>query len=189
MATTTLTISDGAGDCYFFPPSGDIWTNLTNIDFGKVGTAVKNCWLPFVVTLGKNIPIISATLKVVCSSSGSSTTVKIKAGCEAADNPSNPTTIASAASRVLTSAYTTNDNVASWTAGNEYTFDITTAVQEVLNRAGWASGNTMAVMIVDNGSSNSASRSFASNEHATYAEPKLEIVYYAGGNVIIWESE
>ena len=189
MTTTTLTLSVSSGDCYFFPPSGDIWTNLTNIDFGKAGTASKNCWLPFTVALGKHIPIVSATLKLVAKDNGSNTTVKIKVGCEAADNPSDPTTIADAASRTLTTAYLTNNNVAAWTAGTEYTFDITTAVQEILNRAGWASGNKLGVMILDNGSSDGAARSFAALEHASYAEAKLEIVYYNGGQVIIFESE
>jgi len=187
MATLSLTC--GSGDCYFFPPSGDIWTGLTNIDFGKSGTAAKNCWLPFAsVGLEKGTSISSAILKLVCASSGSSTTVKVKIGNEAADNPSDPTTIASAASRVLSTAYTTDNNVAAWTAGTEYTFDITTAVQEILNRGGWNYGNKLALMIVDNGSSDAASRSFAASEHASYAEAKLDIVYTlpSSGNLFWW---
>lgn len=174
----------GAGDCYFFPPSGDIWTGLNNVDFGKAGTATKNAWIPFAnVTVPKNATVFSATFMVRASATGSSTTVKIKIGCEAADNPSDPTTIASAASRVLTTSYTINNNVAAWTAGVEYSFDITSAVQEVLKRSGWASGNKMAVLIMDNGSSDSASRSFSSYENPTYAEAILEIVYAIPGSV------
>ena len=107
MANLSLTC--GNGDCYFFPPSGDIWTNLTNIDFGKAGSSIKNCWIPFAsVTVPKGATVLSATIKVRASSYSSGTTVKVKVGCEAADNPSDPTTIASAAARVLSTAYTTD---------------------------------------------------------------------------------
>ena len=185
----TLDISTTASDCGA-DSGGGYSDTATFIEIGSNTAGGQTCraWIPFTVTLWNSLVITSATLKVKAAGNGSNTTCKVKVGCEAADNPSKPTTKTDLYNRTLSTAYTTNNNVASWTAGTEYTFDITTAVQEILNRAGWASGNTMAVLIQDNGSSISAERQIAAYEHASYAEAKLDIVYYNGGQVIIWSS-
>ena len=56
-----------AGDCYFFPPSGDIWTGLNNIDFGKAGSSIKNAWVPFLPDQFKSELIATAKVVIVDS--------------------------------------------------------------------------------------------------------------------------
>lgn len=184
MTTTSVTYTCTSGDLYgndvvFLNTAGQI-----GFGGGGAGETAYKAWVPFTVNLRNRFKIYSATLKMVASSNKSGTTCKAKFGCEAADNPSAPANWAGLNARTLTTAYTQDDNVAAWTEGTEYTVDITSAVQEVLNRAGWASGQTMAVLIVDNTSSTGASREFASSENASYTEAKLEIAYYNGGQVI-----
>ena len=180
-----LSINTTASDCGANSGGGYSDTaTLIEIGSNTVGGQTCRAWFPFLVALGNAQVITSATLKVRAAGNDSNTTCKVKVGCEAADNPSKPTTKTDLYNRVLSTAYTTNNNVAAWTAGNEYTFDITTAVQEILNRAGWVSGNTMAALFQDNGSTADASRSIAAYENVSYSEAILEIVYTpsSGGN-------
>ena len=182
--TTTTTFSATSGDVW-----GDTGGTIYPTNNDLVLQVNARTWIPFTITnIFHGATIVGATLKLVAKDSQSGTAVKQKFGCEAADNPSAPANWTELASKTLTTAYLTDNNVAAWTDGTEYTFDITTAVQEIIDRAGWASGNTLAVLIVDN-STTGGVRKIASYEHATYAEPKLEIVYYNGGQFITWSSE
>ena len=182
----TLDINTTSGDCRGDSGGGFSATGA-NIEIGSNTAGGQTCraWFPFTVTLWKSLIITSATFKVRAVG-GANTTCKIKVGCEAADNPSTPTTKTDLYNRTLSTAYLTNNSVPAWTGGNEYTFDITTSVQEILDRSGWSSGNTMAVLIHDNGSTADASRIIAAEEHATYAPAILSIEYVAGGQFIRW---
>ena len=143
-------------------------------------TETLKTWLPFVVNLPKNERITTATLKIYANESLSGATCKCLFGCEAADSPAAPTNWATLNARVMTTAYTTDNNVSSETAGALYSWDITTAVQEILNRAGWVANNTLAILMHDNGSSSMAYRGLA-NANSAYTDPVLEVVY--GGAV------
>lgn len=132
-------------------------------------------WIPFTLLLPRR-QIISATLKFYATQDRSDT-ILCNVGCEDADNPSKPADAADLKSRVMTTARVSNYSPAAFTAGTQYSITLTTAVQEVLDRAGWAYGNTLAVLF--NGLStgaNDARRLIASVENATYTEPRLEIV-------------
>jgi hypothetical protein len=86
--------------------------------------------------------------------------------------------------RTLTTAYN-NATLAAYTLGTEYTYDVTTAVQEVLDRAGFIAGNTLAILVHDNGSSANQLRNWASYENTTYTEPILQIVYNSPAGIAI----
>lgn len=139
---------------------------------GGGGSFVKN-WIPFTINLPKGLIITTATLKVIAVATRSDY-VDLDIGCEAADNPSAPADWTALNARTLSTAFT-NWVVPAFTSGNEYTVDITTAVQEILNRAGWASGNTMAILAKNNATVAGAFRRFAASEHATSTEPILVI--------------
>jgi hypothetical protein len=166
-----INVSAGAGDCWGYP--SNIYTTT---DYMIIGVTSR-VWVPFVVNITKNTLINSALIKFRATQNRATTTVKAIFGCEAADNPSAPSTWASLSSRAITSAYLTNNNVGSWTLGSEYTFDITSSVQEIINRSGWSSGNTLAVLIIDNGTSAGAERIAAPVENTSYTEPILTIDY------------
>ena len=184
MATFNYTA--GAGDCWG-SQLGAFFATGTFVAFGDSasgGGANSNAWIPFVVNLTQGRVLVSATLKVIASENKSGTTCKVRVGCEDADNPSTPISYSDLLARTMTTAYVDNNNVAAWTAGTEYSFDVTAAVQEVLDRAGWAIGNTLAVILADNGSFNDITRNFASSENTSYAEAILTVVTRYGGQVI-----
>jgi hypothetical protein len=177
-ASTTLTLHAGSGDStgnsspYFSGTS-------TSLQAGKSTTYAIKSWIPFAnATVAQASSITSATLKLTASTSRSETTVKLLFGCEAADNANTaPTDWTTLNAKTMSAATTADNNVAAWTAGTEYTFNITSCVQEIVNRAGFASGNTISILIFDNGSTNDARRNIAAEENTSYTEPVLVIVY------------
>ena len=183
---TIQTLFTNADDCWSNDGGGGFYNTLDNITIGNnsVNDFPVTAWLPFIVNLSKNQVIISATLKVVAVQADTST-IHVKFGCEAADNPPAPTTKEDLEARVQTAAYLSYDSNAAWVIGTEYTFDITSAVQEVLNRAGWTPQNTLAVLIKDNGTGADNVRAFAATENATYAEAILEIVFSSIGGLAV----
>lgn len=177
---TTQTLNTNSNDC---------WSNtyafygaLTNITIGNNSASNFPCtaWLPFSVNLSKGQVITSATLKVRAVHADTST-ILVKFGCENADNPAAPTTKEDLEARVLTAAYLEYTSNAEWVVGTEYSFDVTTAVQEVLDRAGWLSHNTLAILIKDNNTGTDNVRQFATTENETYEAAILEIVYSPAG--------
>ena len=97
--------------------------------------------------------------------------------CEAADDATTFTTGASDISnRTLTTAFTDWDVTgvgANWMADGERV-DITEAVQEVIDRAGWAQGNALNVILKGNAACDVEIRSW---DTAVYYSPVLEIDY------------
>jgi len=168
--------SAGSGDLWGSSSDGIVDTDTTSyLGYnGGGGSLVKN-WIPFTVNLPQGLVITSAILKVIATATRSDY-VDLKFGCEAADNPSAPSDWTALNAIIQTTAFSTIV-VPGFTSGNEYTFDITTAVQEILNRAGWVYGNTLAVFIKNNLTDAGAFRRFAMVEHASSTEPILEITF------------
>lgn len=162
------------------------WTG-NDVKTGKnSGTYRFDSWIPFTnVKVPNKQQILTATLKVVCSVSGSNTTCKQRFYCEGVDNATTqPTSWTDISGRTLTTAYLENLNMPAWTAGVEYSFNMTSPVQEIFNRTGWVYGNALAIMIIDQGSTASAERWFASEENATYPQALLELILPGGVNPI-----
>lgn len=187
MTNKTFTISANSGDCWTNRPADPTFENTTgNLYVAGTGGGSDNIktWIPFTVPLPKNKTIVSATLRVVATGTDTFAT-DAYFGCEAADNPSAPVSHADLWARTLTTANSLL-SIPVETVGVSYDFDITPAVQEVINRAGWAVNNTLAVFVVDN-LQNARWRRWASVEHATYAEPKLLItapVFVPAGTMV-----
>jgi len=167
-------INAGAGDCW-----GDAHGNfVTNGTFLWVGGTPDidgdpRTWIPFTVPLPR-ITIVSATLKWRATQTRSEG-VSVSICCEAADNPSTPGSNADIFGRVLTTARL-NTSLAAYTTGDEYSYNVAAPVQEVLSRAGWVAGNTLAILVKDNGTSSDNRRQVASVENTSYAQAILEIV-------------
>lgn len=130
-------------------------------------------WIPFVIPIPRAKQIISATLRWVATDTRTEI-YNYWIRCEAADNASVPAN----STALFAKSVTTGLNLATSavTAGVEYSHDVTAAVQAVLNRAGWAYGNTMAIIVDDDNATGSQRREYAAYENTTYAEPKLDIV-------------
>jgi hypothetical protein len=176
MTTNTLTYNAGLGDCWgttfahLFDSTANevlVGTDTTNIDRN-----VRD-WFPFVVALSRGAKVISATLNLTAISTSSSITSSIQVGCEAADNVSTPSDENDLLARVFTTAVV-NTTLVQYTGGVVYSYDVTAAVQEVLNRSSWANGNTLAVMIQDTDSSPRVHHVYSANNGSNV--PQLVIV-------------
>ncbi len=156
-----------------------LFTGTTNIVMGKSPAFGEvRAYMGFGgIYLPKNFVITAATLRIY-SVTTNSQDVFLKIGCDAADNSSTPTTLAELQGKALSAAFSTFDlSSTPYTAGNEYTFDITSAVQETLNRSGWASGNTIGIIIDNNGTDSTKRREAAAIENTSYTEPILQLDY------------
>ena len=172
--SSSLTFSTTAADTY--GNNGGLNNSDTKLRFGTdAGTDVRD-WIPFTVNLPKGVSISAATLRIVNSNTRTET-IEVRVGCEAADNASAPADGPALMAKSMTTAYTDTGIVVSATAGTEYSIDVTSAVSEVIARAGWAYGNTLAILIVNLGTLSGDFHDFASFDNVSYAEPKLDITF------------
>lgn len=110
--------------------------------------------LPFVA--GDTVSSVFVTFTARESLSG--TTCNVNCYFNAADDAAAPTTGSEAKALALTTAVAWN-NVAAMTANSTYaTPDLSVALQEVIDRPGWAYGNDVMLVVKDNGSSYGAYR-------------------------------
>lgn len=112
--------------------------------------------------------------------------VKYLVSCQAADNAGALATSGSTDLDGATRPGTTADatwTVTTLTAGTRYSVDITAAVQEVINRAGWVSGNAI-VVLIDTHVDTTLGEWQDWDAHNTAGSangPRLDIDYSAGG--------
>ena len=131
-------------------PTGFAITPYLYAGGGLVATQYYNSNLFTSVTVPKNAVITSATLQVGIQDVYGTPATRCYG--EAADNPTAVTTAVDGNSRALTTAYI---DPGITTTGTK-TLTVTTIVQELVNRAGWVSGQNMNLMLRDNGSLESA---------------------------------
>jgi hypothetical protein len=132
---------------------------------------------------GATISAATLTLKAQASySTGSAITGRV--ACQAADNAA---AFAASSGNLNTTnrprtAYSTDWSLQSVTGETDYSKDITAQVQAVINRAGWASGNALVVLIDDNGSALSEWQDFYSYDNTPAKAAKLDITYSTGSS-------
>ena len=173
MAKLTLTINDDAAQ----DDVGEAATlTNTSVVMGTSSTTIG--WAGFRilnVTIPNAATIRHAYLKVHFGSIGTSATVQVDLKGEAADNPAAfAANVNDLSGRTLTTAlvngadYAIHDHAAGF-----FFFDVTAIVQEIVNRAGWASGNAMVFMFVSISASTIATISFTESAN----DPELAIIY------------
>jgi hypothetical protein len=101
---------------------------------------------------------------------------------EAADNAATFSTLANFDARSYTTAYVDWLNIPHWAQGNWYNSpDISSIVQEIVNRGGWVSGNSIVLFRDDFDDRSShigqAARECAAYERGTTTAPKLVVTY------------
>lgn len=103
------------------------------------------------VAIPQGAKILSARLDLIASETTSDNAIARIYGVDA-DNASAATDYASAEGATLTTAYVDWSGLPAWTAESTYSSpDISSVIQEIVDRAGWASGNAMVIYIKDNG--------------------------------------
>jgi uncharacterized repeat protein (TIGR01451 family) len=133
------------------------------------------------VTIPQGATITNAKIVFTAADAGS-TTVNLTIKGQAADNAATFTISTNdISSRSQTTASVNWSSVPAWSAGESgadtTTPALTSIVQEIVNRAGWSSGNSMAFVLSNNGTSSPNTRLAAGYDNTTYAEPQLVITY------------
>lgn len=155
MATYTAAEDSSAGSLTIGKgPTGSTVTSLTDnpLSPGR-HTGSGDCFSAAFRFTGvtETGTITSATFSMVASTSYTTANPIIYVvSCQAADSAGVLTSTSgdiNATTRPRTTADSGNWDVRSVTAGTRYSIDITSAVQEVLNRGGWASGNAIVVLV------------------------------------------
>jgi hypothetical protein len=177
MATVTGTSGSTFDDIMIW--FGSSLYNQNPLIFGYYsGFIASNIYTRFTnITIPQAATINSAYVQFRAYGTDSTSCILTVTG-HAADNSGTFTGAGDAESRPSTSA-SVNWNVASWTSGNDYQSDsLTSIVQEIINRAGWSSGNAISIFFKNNGSAGQRS---ANSYEAGSNIPFLYIDYSTGG--------
>lgn len=185
MATFSVKTAALGNDGEYACVTGTTFANNTiSMQFGKTGGGVlKGIWCRFLsVTVPQYSTISAATIYWHCPLTDVDATCNATIECEAADNPSSPTTAANGRGRARTTAVTWG-GVEGYSTSTYYTTpDFATCVQEVVDRSGWSSGNALQVIVDDNGSSLGATRNLSTYDVGTSAKyPQITITYTPPG--------
>jgi len=178
MSTTiNLTIGSSAND-----DCGSAAFGLLNstIDItGKIsGSFSVRAFFRFAsATIPQGATIVSAAFSAVAVDTDSSSTWATLIHANAADNPSAPASGAALGALALTTAFCTPTSSLNTTSGVRYNFDVASVVQEIVNRSGWASGNALVIVWVDNGSSSGVNRRWSDYSSGSSNQAKLDIEY------------
>lgn len=182
MATLTRTIAASADDFnwsdyndYFASDSLHTYAGFFHTAYQSIqtGMAFQNITIP----AGSTITL--ARVRFTASVTNSSTTVNTKWSAYDEDNPTVPTTLSAAVNAPRTTAVVTHSNLPAWTSGQTYDSpDLSTIIQEIIDRPGWDSGNRIVLFHEDNGTTavNSTTRQGHSFDN-TGTEPELYIEY------------
>lgn len=143
--------------------TGCIWGGIFRESWGYVGSLGPGGWCRFSnILFSPGDTIEQAVIRLYCyGNTGSGGTVNLRLYCANAGNQENPTTISEFSAIPLTTSYV-NWNAVPDIPQNSYwdPIDITTLVQEVVSREDWVSGNSIMVMIMENGSDSGKWRFF-----------------------------
>jgi len=132
---------------------------------GSGGRTSSNAFFRFTgVPFAQGQSVGSAVVELMAGATNTSTGVSVLIRALAEDNATAPVSFADAEARTRTTASVTWNPVPSFTIDvAQQTPDISTVIQEVVNRAGWTSGNAIVVYIEDSGTPAVANRLRQSN--------------------------
>lgn len=120
--------------------------NTGSVQIGCIGTTKRTAYFRFPSATIANTATITSAVLSVQAASNLSATLSVRIFGNAADNAVAPTNKEEGDALVRTTAYV-DWSVPSFASGNDYTVDITEAIQEIVSRAGWASGNALQIII------------------------------------------
>ena len=203
MAEITRQVSAGSDDC-FRGLDPDSWSlialnHVVGAPYLTSRLKKRGGGLRFTnVTIPKGASITKANLIVTAYASYSDTTVNSRISAEKEDNPATFANDKAAFDTRWANRSTARvdwDGIPAFTTDTEYTSpDIKTVIQEIVNRAGWASGNALVIFWEDfedrsvySGSDNTRRDSYQ-YEGSTTKAAKLVIEYATVVNVSVSET-
>jgi hypothetical protein len=176
----TFVPTQGTDDAYVDDTANSIDTTDTFLRFGTFGDGnTLDLGVRFrSVAVPTGVTITSAIIRFTAASTDSVTTCNADIVGEDNGTPAVFSTYADFAGRDRTTAVVDWDGLGTWTVGNTYdTPDISTIIQEIIDRGDWADGNDLVVFVEDDGSSVGAFRTPASYENVTHAEAQLILAW------------
>ena len=176
----TFTIAANADDGHANNAAAQVFTDNANwVTMGRSGANYYSGYFRFdnvTIPAGATINSAKVTFQSVSNQSGTNCNLNLYFCAE--DDAVAPTDIASFNGKTLTSAVAWNA-IGAWTTGTDYdTPDLTSILQEVIDRGGWASGNAVCVMANNNASTSGAFRQAKSKDGAS-APAILTVTYTA----------
>lgn len=184
MATLTVQVLASSDDARNLDPNSTASLVTTTNHLGKFNTTDKY-WEGFrfnSVTIPQGATINSAIFDLYSSGTAAGTTAKVIYYGNAVDNATTfNTTTEKPQSKTRTTATVTKDyTVASWNPTTGFgveTVDLAAIVQEIVNRAGWVSGNSLSIIGFDNGSADTNYIGYSTFDRAVDRGAKLTIDY------------
>jgi hypothetical protein len=172
-----------ADDCEVdFAGAGSIILNHEHVTLGAgaAGSTLGSGFRFRNVTIPQGATIVSAIVEVESDGADANDTCNVTIYGDDTDDAAVFSTYADYVARADTTAHIHWDAIPHWFAGTHYqTPDISTVVQEIVSRAGWVSGNSMAILMDDNVSSVNAFRRPVAWDHAAVRyEPHLIVQWY-----------
>ncbi|MDD5710752.1 MAG: hypothetical protein PHV43_01450 [Candidatus Colwellbacteria bacterium] len=152
-------------------------------DVGRSGTPIYNSWFRFDhVTIPQGADILSAHLDLISAGNSGSHPIYSKISCVDEDNHVAPTSLSDwdTDHGIHTGEYSTWNFTAVAVGNTLQSADFSSAVEEVIARTGWVSGNALGVHVDDNGTITGYWQAFATYEN-TYLDPTLHITYEEAG--------
>lgn len=133
-------------------------------------------------TIPKGSTITSAYFTMTCYVSRSNTTVNSKIHGEDVDDAAQFSNLADYQGRPRTTAEVNWDSIPAWTLDTEYNSpEIKTIIQEIIDRAGWSSGNALVIFWDDHDDrsthNDDTNREGYSYDGSSTKAPKLHIEY------------
>ena len=169
--------------------SATVSTNSTLLQPGSHGNNDEYsvaCRFPSAtIPQGSTINSATFTLRADSTYSAGGNVIRYHVSCQAADNAgalvaTSGDLRASVRPRTTASAVWTQTSV---TGNTEYSVDITSAVQEVINRAGWVSGNAIVVLVDTHADCTSGEwQDYRAYDSSASTAPKLSVDYSTGGS-------
>lgn len=133
------------------------------------------------VTIPKGSTILSAKITFNCQEVYDDIICNVRIKGEKVDNAAIFTSHSDFDGRTRTTEYKDWSSIPAWLLNTDYDSpDISNVIQEIINRAGWASGNYLVLFIADNGSNVAAGRYVKSwNSSTTYCA-RLTVTWSEG---------
>ncbi len=188
MAVLNLVINASTDDARNLTPNGTFNATAVTQHIGNfTGSIYYIGWRFNAVTIPQGATISSAILTMYVSNVNGGTTALASFWGDAVDNSVTYDSVNTPQGRVHTTAVVNQTfTTANWvTVGYQLTSteipELKTLVQEIVNRAGWVSGNALSIVATDNGSTSPGYVGFATFDNASTKASKLDITYTTGG--------
>jgi len=171
----------GTDDGYTVETSSTFDNTSQSFEVGERagGPGAENAFMRFRnVTVPNGATITAAHIEIVATGGTTTGSVVSNIYADDIDDAVAPTDDTEHDALTRTTAFTAWDNPAAWRTGTTYNSpDIASVIQEVVDRAGWVSGNALQILWDDDGSGSNYDLWGATFESTAWDAPLLYIAY------------